>query len=284
MSNTTFLDNYAPFDDAAGTDAPFLPPEIRIDPPPVRSSAPSSIAPPSSQDLTEDQLRAYEDRLNMLESSISARETSARQNTTPGGEPVPNWPRFYPMVHYDIEDVPESLRHFVHEALFAWVLMAIAFLFNWIGCISLISVSDSSIESPGSKIALSSLYAFILVPLAIDLDALSVYRTLATNMSTFGFLKVFLALAITAVFETLMFLGLDSSGSVGLISTISLFGYGHIGLGVWGVIVTLAYLGAVALTLWLLKRLWSFYKGSTQGADMESDVRRGLAEFVVQRI
>jgi hypothetical protein len=174
MTDATFLDHYSPFDEPASPSEPPPLPQVLIDPSPARRSLPSR-----SSTLTEEQLRAYEDRLNILEESINTQELHFRDSgRLSTAEPPPNWPRCYPLVHYNIEDVPESNRLFVYSALFAWVLMAIAFALNWLGCLALISVNDTSIESPGSKIALSSLYLFIVVPLALDLDAISVYRAL----------------------------------------------------------------------------------------------------------
>jgi hypothetical protein len=281
MADPTFLDNYSPFDEpATPTDPPSLT-QARIDP-----GGPHRPTPlPRSSALSEDQLRAYEDRLNVLEETINGQELRVRESgRLLESDPPPNWPRCYPVVHYNIEDVPESNRGFVHSALFAWVLMALAFALNWIGCLSLISVSDEAIESPGSKIALSSLYLFIVVPLALDLDAVAVYRALQGRSSTFTFLKIFAALAATAGFELMMFLGLEESGSVGLISTIELFAHKHVGVGAWGAVVTAMFFLALLIHLRFIRKLWKFYRGTAEGENIETDVRRGVTEFVVESL
>ena len=277
MSETAFLDDYAPFDneEPAAPTRPAQPAPVFHDPG-VEEECP----------LTAEQLDAYEREVHLLELSINNREQHIREARQTGGlEPAPNWPACYPIVHYDIEDVSEQYRHFVHESLFAWIIMAVSFLLNWIGCLTLISVSDDAIGSPGSKIALASLYFFVICPLALDLDAMSVYRALSSStVSTVAYLKIFLALAFTIAFEAMMVLGLDDSGSVGLISTIDLFSYGHTGVGVWGVIVTLVFGAALTFHIKLIAGLWKFYKGTEEGENMETNVRRSVAEFMVERL
>jgi len=281
---TEFLDNYSPFEDPQDEpDQPAPQAEVRIDPPhPGRLPTPSPAARPAAT-LTEEQLQAYEERLNALENTITGREAQLRESGRMT-DPAANWPKCYPVVYFNINDVPERQRPYVHQALFAWLLMAIAFFCNWIGCLCLIKVSDDSIESPGSKIALSSLYLFILMPLALDLDAMSVYRALQGAPMTFPFLKIFAALSISGIFELVMFLGLNDSGSVGLISTIDLFVGKYVGLGAWGALVTGLFLVSLLLHMRLLRQLWKFYRGAADAATMENDVRRGLTEFVVQTL
>jgi hypothetical protein len=277
MTDATFLDNYSPFDEPPPASEP---PTVLLEPSPTRRPVPSHSAT-----LSEDQLRAYEERLNLLEESINTQEVHIRDSgRLPPGDPPPNWPRCYPLVHFNIEDVPESNRQFVHSALFAWVLMAVAFCFNWVGCLALISVHDDAIESPGSKIALSSLYLFIVVPLALDLDAMSVYRALQGRSSTFAFLKVFGSLVVSAGFELMMFLGLEDSGSVGLISTIDLFTHEHVGVGGWGAVVTALFLIALLFHVRFTRQLWKFYRGTAEGENIETDVRRGVTQFVVESL
>ena len=277
MSDTAFLDDYAPFEN-----------EPRAAPAVARPVAPVFRDPGVDDEcpLTPEQLDAYEREVHLLELSVNNREQQVHEARQTGGlEPAPNWPKCYPIVHFDIEDVSEQYRHFVHEAFFTWIMMAVSFLLNWIGCLTLISVSDDAIGSPGSKIALSSLYLFVVCPLALDLDAMSVYRALsAPSVLTISYLKIFLALAFTIAFEGMMVLGLDDSGSVGLISTIDLFSYGHTGVGVWGVIVTLVFGVALVFHVKLITGLWKFYKGTEEGEHMETDVRRSVAEFMVERL
>jgi hypothetical protein len=279
---TEFLETYSPFGDPPEPDRPHSLGQVRIEPDPPRPISPPRPARPPG--LTDEQLRAYEERLNVLENTINSQEARLRQAGRITADPAPNWPKCRPIVYFNINDVPEPQRQYVYQAIFAWVVMAVAFLVNWIGCICLVTVSSNAITSPGSKIALASLYFFIVVPLALDLDAVAVYRALQSAPWTFSFLKIFAALVASVVFEFVMFLGLEDSGSVGLISTIELFVGKYVGLGAWGAVVTVLFLAVLSVHVRFITRLWKFYRGTAQTTDTDTEVRRGLTEFVVQTL
>jgi hypothetical protein len=82
----------------------------------------------------------------------------------------------------------------------------------------------------------------------------------------------------------MMFLGLQDSGSVGLISTIDLFTGKHVGVGAWGAVVTAVFLIALLLHLRFTRQLWKFYRGTAEGENIDTDLRRGVTEFVVERL
>lgn len=265
------LDKYSPFDqtdkDSTSKSVPTSSPTIGADP------------------EDEEDIRAYEQRLNILESQLNSQESILNSAQDTGVfEPPPNWPKFYPMVHFDIEEVPEQLRKFVSLGLYAWCLMAISFGLNWLGCLTLLHAGDST-DSPGSKIALSSLYLFIVVPLDLDLGAMAIYRVLKSdNASTLSYMKMFAALGITVFFEGLLALGLESSGSCGLITTISLFMGGHVFLGLFSTIIT-ASLSYTSYTQYkLLKSLWSYYKGTEQGENIQDNMKKTVAMMVVDSL
>jgi hypothetical protein len=278
-----YLQNYSPFDQPEEGDANQELPQIAIEPE-NRGKVTPPLAPAAGV-LTTEELAAYEERLNILEHSLNNREGQARDaGRAASTEPEPNWPKFYPIIHYDITTVPERLRTFVHEAFACWFVMCLAFGLNWIICICLISVSDDSITSPGSKIALSSLYFFILVPLALDLDTMAVYHVLQGSGSTFAYLKIFISVGISCIFEFFLMLGLDDSGSVGLISAIDLMSNHHWAVGIFGVFVTLLFLLALLLHGKFMVRFWTFYRGTEEGEHMETNLRTSVAEYVIERM
>jgi hypothetical protein len=87
----------------------------------------------------------------------------------------------------------------------------------------------------------------------------------------------------TLMGELNMFLGLQDSGSVGLISTTDLFTGKHAGVGV-GVGAGMAvFLIALPFHLRFARQLWKFYRGIAEGANIETDLQRGIAELIVER-
>ena len=271
MDDSNPLDTYSPFDQhedaqsAKHFSQPSLSPTIGADP-----------------DLEDDEIRAYEQRLNILESQLNSQTDQIQLARETGNiEPPPNWPKFYPMVHFDIEEVPEALRAFVTEAFYGWFILVVAYGLNWIGCLFLIRAGNST-DSPGSKIALATLFLVFFATLGLDLDAMSIYRVLKTDKpSTVSYLKIFIFLGLTVLFEGIHSLGLESSGSCGLITMINLFMDGHWFIGLVSICVT----GALALACYthfkLFKKLWSYYRGTAEGEDFQGNLKRTFAMAVV---
>jgi hypothetical protein len=225
-----------------------------------------------------------ERRLNLLEAMLSQAEKRIREARETGSlEPPANWPRFYPVVFFDIHDVPEPLQRFVSEAMFGWCCMAVAFTLNFTGCLSLLRAGDAA-DSPGSKIALSALYLFLIVPIALDLNALTVYRTLQEpHAGRLRYIKLFIFLSICTLFQCVLALGLESSGSCGLLTMLNLFLTGHLWIGFLAALVTLFLFVSTFVHFKLLTGLWRFYRGIQPEEDLDlRNVRQSLARLVVE--
>lgn len=277
----SFLDSYSPFTD--GSD-----PELPSTNQPLNSG--SSLAPQIDVKLddtgiiTKESIEEYQARLDYLERSLQQEEENLATQINNDDEPAANWPRFYPIVYFNIEDIPENLRVFVRESFFCWFCMLGTFGLNWIVTLSLLSTKADIVTSPGSKIALSSLYLFMIVPLALDVDNLAIYRALRKPVNTLTYVKIFLFLIITMIFELFQFIGSQNSGSVGLICTISAFTSGHIAVGVFSLFVTIGYAGTIFSQSYLLQKLWRFYRGTEEGGNMESSLKHNIAGFVVDTL
>jgi len=258
------LDNYSPFDDDE------------------KASTPKDVPAAEVNDDDEDaEIRAYEARLNALESRINAQETQlsvAQENGL--AEPPANWPPFYPLVYYDPEEVPPALRDYVNAAMFDWYYMVIAFSINFITSLCLLRAGDS-ISSPGSKIALASLYLFVIVPLSLDLSSLAIYRAMKNEPSYLTYAKVFVVLFALTIFEGFLTLGLDSSGGCGLISTLLLFGGAHWFLGFLGIITTAAFALCTFRHFKLGTGIWKYYKSTDEGKNWEDKTKSAAANILI---
>lgn len=267
------LDNYSPFDDVPDTP-----------PPPRVNSAPSPVASNMQEDEDDIAIREYEKRLNILESRINAQVTQlAVAQETGYVENPPNWPAFYPLVHFDIDEVPPLLHSFVNQAMFGWCLMCVAFGINWLSCLCLLQAGEA-VNSPGTKIVLSTLYVIVILPLALDLAALAVYRVMKVEPSTFAYLKVFICLGGVTLFEAVLSIGLDSSGSVGLITMLNLFLNGHWFVGILGVLTTAGLALSCANHFNLVLGIWKYYRGTDVGGNMEEDIKKSIAVKVVEAL
>jgi hypothetical protein len=267
MDEVNPLDSYSPFD----TPEPIF--------------ARSSLSHPSStlNPLDDVSLHEYEQRLNALEAQLATQEhqlTIAQQ--TGAFDSPPNWPRFHPVIHFDPTEIPEHLRGFATEAMFAWSLMSATLALNFVACLALLRAGDAA-DSPGSKIALSALYVFLVVPIALDLSVLAVYKALRTGgVASVTYMKIFAFVGAITLFLTVLTLGFESSGSCGLVTMINLFVGGHGGIGVIALAVTAGLAGASWCYFRLLKGLLQYYRGTEQGAgDLAHNVRMTVAGLVV---
>jgi hypothetical protein len=259
------LDSYSPFD----TPDPDLP----------------AVSKPAGSDQNTEEIRLWEERLNLLESQLSSQEIQMSLARESGAvEPPANWPKFYPLIHFDMAEVPQTFRSFVTNAMFSWCCMSVSFFLNFIGCLFLLRAGEAT-DSPGSKIALSGLYLFLLVPLALDLSALAVYRALKTETpSSLSFMKIFAFLGAISCFQSFLTIGFETSGSCGLITMLTLFFNGHGFIGFWSLITTvsLGFSSYIHISLW--RTLWSYYRGTEHGGHIEEDMKRTFAMMVVDAL
>jgi hypothetical protein len=224
----------------------------------------SPIASPAGSGTADEDatIRALEQRLNIWESQLAVQEQQlALAQRTGVIEPPANWPSFYPIVHFDPQSVPDPLRQFTDRAMLGWALMAISFALNFLGCLSLLRAGDAA-DSPGSKIALSALYLFLIVPIALDLNALAIYRALKTGApSRLTFMKIFIFLGAATIFQGILTIGFETSGSCGLVTMLNLFVESHPVIGIFALVITAALAASTYVHLALLKGLWNYWRG-----------------------
>jgi hypothetical protein len=243
--------------------------------------------PPSPAGTDPDQeIRALEEHLNRWERQLNAQEQQLVEAQRTGIiEPPPNWPPYYPFVHFDPSEVPDQLRPFAERAMLGWLLMALSFALNFLGCLSLLRAGDSA-DSPGSKIALSALYLFLIVPIALDLNAMAIYRALRDNApSSLTFMKIFIFLGATTLFQAILTLGFETSGSCGLVTMLNLMFESHPFIGLLALVITAALAASTLVHFVLLNGLWRYWRNTDQGrGDIGREARDALTGLVLSNI
>jgi hypothetical protein len=266
------LDAYSPFD--AGD-----PERLSLPPVPARASSVAALS-------EEEEIRLLEQRLNILETQVSTQEKQLTDARATGSiEPPPNWPYFYPIIYYDISEISEVLQAFVKQALLGWVCMAFGFALNFLGCLTLLRAGEAT-DSPGSKIALSALYLFFVVPMALDLTALATYRLMSDDAPTsLGYFKLFIFLGFSTLFQGILALGMESSGSCGLVTMLNLFIEGHGFIGFLALIITGLLSASTFIHYRLLTGLWAYYRGSDEGRNLDfGNVRTAITPLIVDAL
>jgi hypothetical protein len=262
------LDSYSPFD----ANDPERPVSPRL--------------PSNSVISEEDEIQLLEQRLNILETQVSAQERQLQDARTTGSlEPPPNWPYFFPVIYYDLSEVCDALQGFVKQAMLGWLFMLSSFSLNFLGCLMLLRAGEAT-DSPGSKIALSALYLFFVVPMALDLTALAVYRLMQNDSpSPLSYFKVLIFLAVSTTFQGILTLGLESSGSCGFVTMLNLLLEGHWFIGIFGLLITLLLGSSTFIHFRLLSGLWGYYRSSEEGRNLDMrNVTATLAPLIVDSL
>lgn len=64
----------------------------------------------------------------------------------PGGKPVKNWPRFFPVVHHDINsEIPAAMQGMVRAVYWCYVGLCICLFMNFIGTTALL-ITDGEVS------------------------------------------------------------------------------------------------------------------------------------------
>ncbi|OCF35758.1 hypothetical protein I316_02249 [Kwoniella heveanensis BCC8398] len=204
------------------------------------------------------------EELSRREAELARREEELARREQESGTYRNNWPPFYPFVHYDpaiIDDA--SKRQTITLIGYQWYALAITLIINMLGCVFLL-ISGSS--EGGADMASSISYLIFITLASFVLWFRPIYlgycRTEGKTMAVFFYIY-FLFGGFHLLYSIYMLVGIPSTGSAGLINTISMFSQGHILAAVFGTIATVGWAFQVLGGGFLYKRVWDFKNGNT---------------------
>ncbi|WVQ90553.1 hypothetical protein IAS59_004333 [Cryptococcus gattii] len=213
----------------------------------------------ASQDANKkaEELRRREEELNRREAEFTRRQQES-------GAYANNWPPLYPFVHYDPSIIQDpSKRRTITLIGYQWYALAVTLIFNLLGCIFLL-ISGSS--EGGADMASSASYLVFITIASFILWFRPIYLGYCRNegkaMAIFFYIY-FLFGGFHLLYSIYMFIGIPSTGSAGLINTISMFSQGHILAAVFGTITTVLWALQVLGGGFLYKRVWDFKNGNS---------------------
>lgn len=211
-------------------------------------------APKTDTDRRAD-LDAYEARLRAREAEVAQREREVglQQN---------NWPPFFPFLHHDITSMPTE-HQTVGKLLYTqWLALVATLILNLVGCILLLIAGSSE---GGADVGAAGGYLPFIGALSFVLWYRPIYlgfkRTEGRAMAVFFYIY-FLFAGFNLLFATYMAVGIPSTGSAGLINTISMFSQGHIVAGIFGVLTSVGWVFQAAGGGLLYKRVWDYKNGN----------------------
>ncbi|WVQ95213.1 hypothetical protein IAU59_002307 [Kwoniella sp. CBS 9459] len=197
------------------------------------------------------------EELSRREAELARREEELARREQESGTYKNNWPPFYPFVHYDPAIIEEpSKRQTITLIGYQWYALAVTLIINMLGCVFLL-ISGSS--EGGADMASSISYLIFITLASFILWFRPIYlgycRTEGKTMAVF--------FCFHLLYSIYMLVGIPSTGSAGLINTISMFSQGHILAAVFGTIATVGWAFQVLGGGFLYKRVWDFKNGNT---------------------
>lgn len=236
-------------------------------PPPYTQSGQQQISTADFQRRQEElERRARE--LERREEELRNAPHNVRQNNWP---PVPSFCPFQPCFYQDINvDIPVEFQKIVNYLYYLWVAHASVLLANLIVAMLYIFVGGDK----GTTFGLALIYFFLFIPASFLCWFRPAYKAFRDD-SSFNFMVFFFVFFFQMLISILYTLGIDSTGSSGLIlgfSSLSGTG-GQIFVGVLMILVGVGF-GLLALAdFYLLVRIHKMYRST--GASMA----KAQAEF-----
>ncbi|ORY20375.1 scamp family-domain-containing protein [Naematelia encephala] len=196
-----------------------------------------------------------ERRLNEREAELRARENAV-------GIYQNNWPPLFPFLHHDISTLPELHQQTAKFLYIQWLALLVTLLINLLGAIFLLvagaSEGGADTGAAGGYLLFISIASFILWYRPIYLGL----RKTEGKAMAFFFYAYFLFAGCHLLFSAYMVIGIPSTGSAGLINTISMFSQGHILAGVFGAIASAGWILQAAGGGILYKKIWDYKNGN----------------------
>ncbi|VDB83043.1 unnamed protein product [Peniophora sp. CBMAI 1063] len=164
-----------------------------------------------------------------------------------------NFPPFFPLIYHDINaEIPEGTRSVVLRLFQLWLVLAATLIINMVACIFILASGSSD---GGKDLGASIGYIFIIGPLSFLLWYRPIYNAYMKEQALYYYIYFFFC-GWHLLFSIYMILGIPSTGSAGLIQTISRFSSGSLASGILGIIATVAWSVQGVGLAWYYRNIW----------------------------
>lgn len=253
-----------------------VPQASRLNPlPPEPSDRAINIPLGNGKDLNrrERELEAKEAELRRREQELKRKEDAAAKAGIIIEER--NWPPFFPIIHHDIaREIPVHLQRIQYLAFASWLGMVICLLWN------LIAIIAAWVKGEGVSIFLLALiYLLSGAPGSYVLWYRPLYRAMRTESALkFGWFFLFYLLHLlftifAAIAPPVVFKGKSLAG---FLPAIDLFSDSTL-VGIFYIVGAVCFCLEAFLSLWVLKQVYMYFRGSGKAAQMKREAVRGAA-------
>ncbi|OHS93161.1 hypothetical protein TRFO_11969 [Tritrichomonas foetus] len=177
----------------------------------------------SNGHMKEDQCRLTLEYCKNLETSLKKQEESLRYFMTNGGFITkPNWPKPFPIFHYDIHEIRPELQKYSEEAYFCWKSFCVALILNSFCCIFTFQY-PKIIFHYDPNFFLSIVYLMVFPLITFSIANISLFHMLISRFNKRNYNRVLFSLGFIITLNFLLSCGFRQSGSNGIIFAIDLY-------------------------------------------------------------
>lgn len=196
-----------------------------------------------------DELERRERELAAREAEIARRETNIRHGKN-------NFPPFFPLIFHSIDDeIPQEHRALVTRLFQLWLVLGATLIVNMVACIFILTSGGSD---GGKDLAASISYIPVIGILSFLLWYRPIYNAYMKEQSLYYYLYFFFG-GFHLLFSIYMIIGIPSTGSAGLINTISAFSRKAIVVGVLGTIATVGWVIQGVGNAFYYRQIWAHH-------------------------
>lgn len=221
------------------------------------------------------ELQRKEKELATKEAALRKKEEELRRREAAAGIVIKNWPRFFPILHHDIQnDIPVHSQGIQRAAYWSWLGIMWCLLYNVIG-VSAAWIGSAVKGSKGfGNFFLALAYLLLGVPLSYWLWYRRLYNAMRKDSAfTFAFFFVFyLVHCLFCIFASIappfLFKGRSLTGCY---ATAQIFSDGKTAVGAIFAVGAGFFILETLLSLYVLQSVYRFFRGAAR------DNRAGVA-------
>ncbi|KAI0035913.1 scamp family-domain-containing protein [Vararia minispora EC-137] len=175
-----------------------------------------------------------------------------------------NFPPFFPLIYHDISaEIPEASRPIISRLFQLWLVLGATLIINMVACIFILTSGSSD---GGKDLGASIGYIPVIGILSFLLWYRPIYNGFMKEQALYYYLFFFFC-GWHLLFSVYMILGIPSTGSAGLIQTISRFSGGSLVAGILGIITTVGWtLQGVGLGFYY-RQIWQHHNAQGHTLD-----------------
>lgn len=207
---------------------------------------PNDSRPTQPSAAKQADLERRERELAAREAEISRRETNIKHGKN-------NFPPFFPLIFHSINDeIPQDSRPLITRIFQLWLVLCVTLIINMVACIFILTSGGTD---GGKDLAASISYIPVISILSFLLWYRPIYNGYMKEQSLYYYMYFFFG-GFHLLFSLYMIIGIPSTGSAGLINTISAFSRGALVVGILGIIATVGWVLQGVGNAFYYRQIW----------------------------